>query len=87
MATFKELLGTDNKKEQEARIVDLLMKEAAPDIALLIQYKQLKDEVEIQLLGADAPFASLHRLLELASKAVREQELVAAIKATEEKEE
>ena len=83
MPTFKELLGTDNKKEQEQRILELLAKEANPEVMLTLQYNQLKDDLAVQLSGGDAPYEVIFRMLELASQVIRQQELVAALKQQE----
>jgi hypothetical protein len=80
MNTFKELLGTDNKKEQTEKIEELLKIAANPEITLLIQYNGISDQATINLLGGDAPFDIIHRMLELASKAIRREELNAAIR-------
>lgn len=81
MPTFKELLGTDNKKEQEARIVKLLQIEATPEITLQIRYNGIYDTIEIHLSGGDVPFDIVHRMLELTSKAMRREELSQLIEA------
>ena len=83
MPTFKELLGTDNKKEQEARIVELLAKEANPEVMLTLQYNQLKDDLVVQLSGGDVSFEVIFRMLELAGQVMRQKELVAALKQQE----
>jgi hypothetical protein len=75
MSIFKELLGTDNKKEQEERIKDLLQIEATPEITLHIRYDGINDQVVLNLSGGDVSFDAVHRALELASKAIRMEEV------------
>ena len=79
MSTFKELLGTDNKKKQEERIQELLQIEANPEISLHIRYNGIVDQVMVDLSGGDVPFDVLHRMLELTSTAIRREELNVAL--------
>ncbi len=80
MTTFKELLGTDNKKKQLERIEELLTIVATPETSMLIRYDGLKDVATMNLLsGGDVPFDVLHRMLELTSTAIRREELNVAI--------
>ena len=84
MSTFKELLGTDNKKKQEERIQELLQIEANPEITLHIRYNGIVDQIMVDIFGGDVSFDVIHRMLELASKAVRREEVnVAAQQAQE----
>lgn len=75
MDTFKELLGTDNKKKQVERIQELLLKEATPEITLQIRYNGINDEVMVEMTGGDVPFDVIHRMLALTSIAIRREEL------------
>lgn len=79
MTTFKELLGTTNKKEQEDRIKELLLKEKNPEVILQIQYSGLTDKVMVNMFGGDVPFDVVHRMLHLASKAIRTEEMSMAL--------
>lgn len=73
--TIKELLGTSNKEEQEARIKELLAKEASAQYGMLIKYDQKLDGVDVHPFGGNVPFDVLYRMLELANKAVRQEEI------------
>lgn len=75
MSTFKELLGTDNKKEQEERIRELLQIAATPEISLLIRYNGIADQVVLSVFGGDVSFDAIHRMLELTSTAIRREEI------------
>ncbi len=79
MSTFKELLGTDNKKEQEIRIKELLQIEATPEITLQIRYNGIADRVTVDVSGGDVAFDAIHRMIELASKAIRREEVNVAV--------
>lgn len=79
MSTFKELLGTDNKKKQLERIEELLQIVATPEISLLIRYNGLNDAITMNLFGGDVPFDVIHRMLELTSTAIRKAELDVAV--------
>ena len=79
MSTFKELLGTDNKKKQEERIKELLLIEATPEITLQIRYNGMADQVILNISGGDVSFDVIHRMLELTSQAIRREELNAAV--------
>ncbi len=81
--TFKELLGTDNKKEQFERIQELLQIEATPEITLRIRYNGISDQMTLDMSGGDVPFDVIHRMLELAGKAIRREELNAALQQQE----
>jgi len=78
MSTFKELLGTDNKKEQIKKIEELLQIVATPEVSLQIRYNGIDDYVIVNLSGGDASFDAIHRMLELTSIAMRREELSAA---------
>jgi hypothetical protein len=73
--TFKELLGTDNKKKQLDKIEELLKIVATPEITLHIRYDGINDEVVLNLSGGYVSFDALHRALELTSKAIRREEV------------
>jgi len=75
MSTFKELLGTDNKKKQEERIEELLLIEATPEITLQIRYNGITDDIAVDMSGGDVAFDVIHHMLELASTAIRREEL------------
>jgi len=83
MSTFKELLGADNRKDQEARIKELLLKEANPEVILQIQYSGLTDKVVVNMFGGDVPFDVVHRMLSLAGNAIRREEMSIALAALE----
>jgi len=83
MNTFKELLGTDNKKKQIERIEELLTIAATPEISLLIRYNGLDDAITMNLFGGDVPFDVIHRMLELTSTAIRREELTVATSAVQ----
>lgn len=84
MDTFKELLGADNKKEQMARIKELLAKEANPEIMLQIRYDRIVDDIQVDMYGGDVPFDALYRMLELANTAIRRKELATVMAAAQE---
>jgi hypothetical protein len=75
MRTFKELLGTDNKKKQLDKIEELLEIAAIPEITLQIRYNGIDDQVILNIFGGDVSFDALHRALELTSKALRREEV------------
>ena len=75
MSTIKELLGTDNKKEQLEKIEALLKIANTPEISLLIRYDGIKDQAAMDIYGGDVTFDTLHRMLELTSKAIRREEV------------
>jgi hypothetical protein len=77
--TFKELLGTDNKKKQLDKIEELLKIVATPEITLLIRYNGLDDQITMNIFGGDVSFDALHRALELTSKALRREEVNSAV--------
>ncbi len=79
MSTFKELLGTDNKKEQEEKIKELLQIASTPEITLQIRYDGIADQVILNISGGNVSFEILHRILELTSKAIRREEINAVI--------
>jgi hypothetical protein len=73
--TFKELLGTDNKKKQLDKIEELLEIVATPEISLLIRYNGLDDQATMNIFGGEVTFDTLHHMLELTSKAIRREEV------------
>lgn len=79
MTTFKELLGTGDKKEQIEKIEELLKIAATPEVSLLIQYNGLEDRIALHILGGDVAFDIIHRMLELAGKAIRREEVNTAV--------
>ena len=87
MRTFKELLGTDNKKKQLDKIEELLKIAATPEITLHIRYDGINDQVVLNLSGGDVSFDAIHRALELAGKAIRREEVNTAMQQSQEAEE
>ena len=75
MSTFTELLETRSKKKQEERIKELLKIAATPEISLLIRYNGLDDQITMNIFGGDVTFDTLHRMLELTSRALRREEV------------
>jgi hypothetical protein len=83
MSTFKELLGTDNKKKQEEKIEELLKIAATPEISLLIRFNGLTDQVTLSIFGGDVVFDTIHHMLERTSKIIRQEELSEAVQQQE----
>ena len=79
MSTFKELLGTDNKKEQEEKVEALLKIASTPEISLLVRYDGINDQITLNVFGGNVPFDTIHRILELASQAIRREEVNTAV--------
>ncbi len=79
MSNIKELLGTDNKKEQEEKVEELIKIAATPEISLLVRYDGINDQVTLNILGGNVSFDTIHRILELTSKAVRKEEVNVAV--------
>jgi hypothetical protein len=79
MSTIKELLGTDNRKEQEAKIEGLLSNASKPVIDLVIRYDHLADQISLTVIGGDIAFDTIHRMLDLTRQAVRQQEVATAL--------
>lgn len=82
MNTFKELLGTDDKKKQFERIKELLLIEATPEITLQIRYDGITDDIAMDMSGGNVAFDVIHHILELASIAMRKEELKVALAAS-----
>lgn len=72
--TISELLGTEDEEAQIAIVNDLLELERNPAYGMFIRYDLPKDGVEINIVG-QVPFDFLYRMLELANKAVRMEEI------------
>ncbi len=79
MSTFKELLGTDNKKEQEEKVEELIKLASTPEISLLVRYDGINDQVTLNIFGGNVSFDTIHRILELTSKAIRREEVNTAV--------
>lgn len=77
--SIAELLGTKNKKEQEARIESLLNNINKPVIDLVIRYDHVTDQVNLTVIGGDTAFDTIHRMLDLTRQAVRQQEISAVL--------
>ena len=75
MNTFKDLLGTDSKKNQVERIEELLLKEANPEITLQIRYDGITDDIAVDMFGGNVAFDVIHHMLELTSIAIRRKEM------------
>ena len=74
---IKELLGTEDKKEQLERIQELIAKAANPPVDLLIRYEPIADQVSVNVIGGDVVFEILYRMLELTRQALHRSEMEA----------
>ena len=77
--SLTELLGTEDEKEQEERIKELLLIEATPEITLQIRYNGIADQLTMDINGGDVAFDIIHHILELAGKAIRREEVNIAV--------
>lgn len=82
MTAFDELLGTKDEEVQIAIVKDLLEQEKNKSYAMLIRYDLQQDGVDVSLVGGAVPFTFLYRMLELANKAVRLEEIEVVKKST-----
>jgi len=72
--SIAELLGTEDEEAQIAIVETLLELEKNPAYAMFIRYDLPRDGVEINIVG-QVPYDFLYRMLELANKAVRMDEM------------
>ena len=77
--SLTELLGTPNEKEQEEKVKALIQTVSTPVIDLLIRYDASTDRASIHIIGDDVAFDVIHRMLELAGKAMRKEEIQTAL--------
>ncbi len=65
------------------KIEGLLKIADTPEISLLLRYNGIQDQLTMDIYGGDVSFDTLHRILELASKAIRKEEVKVATQQQE----
>ena len=77
MSTMKELVGTDNKKEQVEYVQQLIKRVNSPVIDLIIRFEN--EQVDISMMGGDVSFDILYKMLDMTRQALHQRELEMAV--------
>ncbi len=77
MSTMKELVGTDNKKEQVEFVQQLIERVNSPVIDLVIRFEN--EQINMSIMGGDVSFDVLYRMLDMTRQALHQREIETAV--------
>ncbi len=77
MSTMKELVGTDNKKEQVEFVQQLIERVNSPVIDLVIRFEN--EQINMTIMGGDVSFDVLYRMLDMTRQALHQREVETAV--------